>query len=160
MSMTNTKILLTSQKGLFVVGEDTNLLITSHAVERYNERFAPGLEFEAARRHLRHLLSFAEITDIPPKWLAARKEYAKQQGFTPHDNQQYLVISDDIVFPLIVDFYRENTLSATTCLSRGGISDAARATRNAKRNRKPRKSRNPIKRQLRRQQDKYAYTDE
>lgn len=98
--------------------------LTEHCVERYQQRFRPALDIEAARTDLARLLDVADVVADPPRWLAERAEQ-----WAP----AYALIGDDCVLPLVPAEGRSGMLSAVTCLGRGGISDAARAYRSQRR---------------------------
>jgi hypothetical protein len=85
------------------------VLISTHAIERYQARVRPGLTFEQAEADLQRLLALGTLTRIPPEWLAARQR--------------------DLVFPLDPARSDQTAMCALTCLARGGISTAARARR-------------------------------
>lgn len=93
--------------------------ILDHAVERFIERVRPGLEVTRAQSELDHLLWLADYVFEAPEWLASR---ARQRA------PMYAVIAD-IVLPLQIGRDR-SSLIAVTCLTRGGLSDPARARRN------------------------------
>lgn len=86
------------------------VFLTDHAVERFPERFRPGLNFKQTRAELVQLLSIGELSSSPPEWF--------RPG--PEENPSFLMVGDDMVLPL-----REqgsNKLVAITCLGRGTIS--------------------------------------
>lgn len=47
--------------------------LSPHAISRYAERVRPALDLDAAADELAHLATFAELSERPPAWLAARQ---------------------------------------------------------------------------------------
>jgi hypothetical protein len=97
-----------------------------HAITRFNERVRPGLGPDQALAELnRLLLDIADYVFEAPTWL------------TPECRSRapvYAVIGD-VVLPLHIGHNRSK-LVATTCLTRGGLSQPARDRRNALRRRR------------------------
>jgi hypothetical protein len=93
--------------------------LTAHCVERFRERFCPGLDLEAAEDRLANLLDHARFDVRPPTWLVQM----------PRPAAAYLVVGDDLALPLLERGSRSGVFVALTCLARGGITHAARARR-------------------------------
>ncbi len=94
--------------------------LTAHAQLRFHERVRPALGATAAAGELKRLALEATFTTQEPAWLEPRPE-SRGDG--------YLLISDEIVLPLV----RSPVTAlwyARTCITRGGISEKARAHRN------------------------------
>jgi hypothetical protein len=106
--------------------------VSDHAVVRYRERVRPGLEHGQACSDLERLLEHGYISSRAPVWLRAT------QG---QRSAYYYLVVGDIALPLDPCARDRECLVALTCLIRGGLSDAARASRNLKRRRRP--SRHP-----------------
>ncbi len=102
--------------------------ISKHCVERWRDRFRPGLDIGSARRELEGVLSCAggEPVDLAPEWsgLAA-----------PDSHTSYLVVGDDAVLVLIE---LGDRLLAKTCVPRGSITPWERR-------RRERRSRRPLR---------------
>ncbi len=96
--------------------------LTTHCVERFNQRVRPTLDHECARRELRRLLDIGRVRTEAPAWLATRTRQA---------SDRYLVIEPDLVLPLVWNGFSQ-TWVARTCLARTGISENARWGRNLK----------------------------
>jgi hypothetical protein len=107
----------------------SNIRLTPHAVQRFQERCRPALELGAAAIELGRLLGSGRIETRAPEWHASR---------AAQTSELYLVIGDDLVLPLERDRYAAGRWVAKTCLDRGGISDAARAHRNERKRRRRR----------------------
>lgn len=101
--------------------------VSDHAVVRYRERVRPGLDHGQACSDLQRLLEHGFISSRAPLWL--RTTQAQRSAY-------YLVVGD-IALPLDPCTRDRERLVALTCLTRGGLSDAVRASRNLKRHRRP-----------------------
>jgi len=99
------------------------MILSSHAIERYRDRVKPHLTFEEAGDELRRLVRHATISSQRPSWTNDEREDAT-----------YAVLSDGIVLVVLSDQYAARI--AVTCLTRGGVSDEARAKRNRRRPRR------------------------
>jgi hypothetical protein len=105
--------------GRIALADGRELRVTTHCVDRFWERAASGCTtFAAALARLRALAAQAGTVGPAPPWA----------GDVGAD--QWIALTDDI--GLVVHRGR-----AVTCLVRGGMSDAARAQRNARRRRRP-----------------------
>ena len=105
-------------------GETLAVEYGRHAVERYGERVRPGCSFTTTLEQLVAVVECAgRIVSEPPLW-------------APWDNgtSAYLVIGDDIVFPLKARGPGEYV--AVTCLIRGWLPPSAHAARREQRRRK------------------------
>jgi hypothetical protein len=91
------------------------ICITTHAVERFQERVRPGLSFAAAADELAHLIGLGELREEPPPWCLTREDAG------------YLVIGD-LVLPLAA-CAEDGVFYATTCLTRGSRSRFRRRPR-------------------------------
>ena len=95
--------------------------LSSHALERFRERFRQGFELEQAQRDLCTLLEqHSEMTWVRPRWVQ------------PHPGcgaVAWAVLGEEMALPLAADFRRPGRLVATTTLARGGITHAERARR-------------------------------
>ncbi len=94
-----------------------------HSQQRYVERVRPTVECASAARELERVCRVGAIRNAEPEWL---------RGRTKRESELYLLIGDDIVFPLVRDM-GSHELVATTCIARGGISDATRAYKRKRR---------------------------
>ena len=100
--------------------------MTHHCIERFHERFRPALEVNQARAELRRLIRHGRIDPEPPEWLAGRMR---------QEADAYLVVGEDLVLPLAAPDPLD-PMVAKTCISRGGISAAAREHRNVRKRRR------------------------
>ena len=93
--------------------------LSKHCVERWRNRFRPGLDVAAARRELEGVLECAggRVVDSPPDWTRLAE---------PDSHTSFLVVSEDLVLVLIE---RGERLLAKTCVSRGTISPWERMRR-------------------------------
>ena len=104
---------------LVLADGNTSFVVTAHCVDRFWERAAIGCSrFPDALARLKLITSQVGTLTDPPPWL------------TGVEADAIVALGPDIV--LIV-----KRKSVVTCLARGGISDAARAARNARRGRRP-----------------------
>jgi hypothetical protein len=104
-----------------------------HAIARFNERVRPGLGPDQALAELNRLLNIADYVFKAPTWL------------TPGCRSRapvYAVIGD-VALPLHIG-HNHGKLVATTCLTRGGLSQPARDRRNARRRRRADRRRPPV----------------
>lgn len=101
--------------------------LSDHAVIRYRQRVRPGLERRQAHRDLERLLRYGFISSHAPLWLQT----------TQAQRSAYYLIVGDVVLPLDPCARDRRRLVALTCLTRGGLSNVARASRNLKRRRRP-----------------------
>jgi hypothetical protein len=103
--------------------------LTRHAVERFQERVRPALEFADAETELAKLALVGELINEPPRWHADRCAQIAPW---------YLVIGD-VLLPLNAHRSDPGEFVATTCLTRGTYSDdARRRRRNRRRSHRPR----------------------
>ena len=86
-------------------------------------RRVPSLTRAAAEDELAHLVLFGDVVSEPPAWFAER-----QHQFAA----AYLVVGD-LVLPLAARDPDGEVFAATTCIARGGISEAARFRRRERR---------------------------
>src|SRR5215210_3615630 len=100
---------------------DTDLSLSHHCVDRFHERFRPALDRVRARAELEELLEHGRITGEPPEWMARTMR---------READAYLIVGEDLVLPLAAAGPMGERLVATTCIPRGGISEAARRGRN------------------------------
>ena len=98
---------------------------SKHAVQRYQLRGRPGLEYETALDELESMRILGDLTSEPPPWLAD----------TRRDADSYLVLAD-LAFPLIRCGKSLTRLTAVTCIVRGGITPWERERRNRRRPRR------------------------
>jgi hypothetical protein len=105
---------------------DLSIGLTSHAVDRFQERVRPGLSHEQAEEELGRLIRFGEVSSAPPRWLAD----------TQRQRAAFYLLVGDIVLPLDPHPAQRERLQALTCLVAGGISEAARERRNSLRARR------------------------
>jgi hypothetical protein len=95
------------------------ITLSPHSVERFRERVRPALSVQSARAELERLLAqMAQVRDAAPDWLAERMAQA---------SPFYALVGDALVLPLTP---AGSGWVATTCLSRGHISQPARERRN------------------------------
>ena len=98
-----------------------HVLVTPHCERRFQERCRPTLELAAAARELRRLIAeHGVFVSDPPAWLARRQA---------QEADAYLLIGADLVLPLRRAASGPGPV-ALTCLTRTGISEAAREFRN------------------------------
>ena len=95
------------------------VLLSTHAIERFNERVRPGLDYASAAVELARLVLAAELSTEPPTWLAATQAQR---------SAMYAVIGD-LVLPLDPSRQDQAALCALTCLARGSISSHTRERR-------------------------------
>lgn len=94
--------------------------LTQHAIERFHHRVRPSLTMSAAEDELARLVTVAQVVSEPPTWHAERQRRTAAG---------YLVIGD-LVLPAERLAGAPDVLVAVTCISRGCLSDKARARRN------------------------------
>lgn len=99
--------------------------ISSHAVQRYQQRVRPGLSIEAAEDELARVALVGEVVTEPPAWHL--RSCAQLAPF-------YLCVAD-VVLPLTPHRAHPGVLVATTCLAKGSLSADARRYRTARRRR-------------------------
>ena len=99
-----------------------DLEISKHCVERWRDRFRPGLDPVAARRELNGVLECAggEPVDRAPEWSGLKD---------PDSHTSFLVVGDDLVLVLIE---LGDRLVAKTCVPRGSITPWERERRASK----------------------------
>jgi hypothetical protein len=102
---------------------DPKITITKHCVERWRDRFRPGLDPKAAEAELRLVIHHGEFEDSPPEWSGLQQ---------PDSHTSFLVIGNDMVIVLLE---RGRDLVAKTCISRGTISPGERQRRGSSRSR-------------------------
>ncbi|SRR5581483_5504285 len=114
--------------------EIPGVMLTSHCVERFHERFRPALDQIRAQQELEALIAQGEIAPEPPEWMGRTMRQR---------SDAYLIVGNDLVLPLAASGPCGEHLVAKTCIDRGGISEAARAVRNqrARRRRAARRAR-------------------
>lgn len=100
--------------------------LTTHAIERYQQRVRPALDVEDAADELGHVALFGTVSEEPPEWHA--HTCAQLSPF-------YLEVAD-IVLPLKPHRTQPGVLVATTCLAKSDLSPDARRHRNARRRRR------------------------
>jgi hypothetical protein len=93
------------------------VVLTTHAVERYQECLCPTLGFPAARRELERLRESGQVVTKAPAWL---DEQVDLRGY-------FLEAGPDIVMPLAPHFDRPDRWVALTCIVKGAYSGTARA---------------------------------
>jgi hypothetical protein len=104
--------------------KERDVLLSHHCVERFHERVRPALDRIAARRELEALIAHGEIADEPPEWMARTMR---------EEAEAYLIVTDDLVLPLVHTGLGDIVAIAKTCIARGGISEKARENRNRRR---------------------------
>jgi hypothetical protein len=101
--------------------------VTPHAVGRYRDRVCPWLTYQEVHAQLvTQLRAVGTWQYMRPSFLRDRPD-----GTIPAHTTGFVMLGPGIVFPVI-----RQTL--TTCLTQGGLSEAARDRRKAKRLRKRR----------------------
>jgi hypothetical protein len=88
-----------------------DIVVGRHAVDRYVERYRPGMAFDAARREIIAAISTSSRSRLyrkRPDWLAQTKELKHSIG-----TLAYLVIDDRLAFPVQMHDGRPTT---RTCL--------------------------------------------
>jgi hypothetical protein len=114
--------------------------ISKHCVERWRDRFRPGLGLTSARRELVRILESVggRLVDLAPEW----------SGLTAADSHtSYLVVGEDLVLVLVE---RGERLVAKTCVPRASITPRERERRNSRRRRSRRGPRGGRRREGRR----------
>jgi hypothetical protein len=110
------RVMADLNSGWTLRADATPVAFSDHAVERAQERMAPGLDEPAIRHALSGMLAAARVVKNPPPWLS---EQQLADG--------WLLVGDDIACPLR---WRAGELRVTTMMARGGISPKARSHRN------------------------------
>lgn len=107
----------TSVDGGLGSGGEKRITLSKHCVQRFRDRFRPGLDLAAARRELSRVIANGVLVDLPPSWCGLD---------LPTSRDSYLVVGDDLVLTLLElgDEFR-----ATTCLGRGTIRPDERSRR-------------------------------
>lgn len=95
-----------------------------HAVERYQERVRPTLSLPSVHTEARNTLPSGTIANKRPTWITT---------YSPNNDDAWLLLGDDVAFPLIHD-KEHNDLFALTCLTKGsGLDDHGVHRRRARR---------------------------
>jgi len=97
--------------------------ISTHAVERFNERVRPALTADAAADELGRIALVGTVTEVPPPWHL--RNCAQISPF-------YLEVAD-VLLPLKPHWSEPGVLVATTCIPKGSLSEASRERRAARR---------------------------
>ena len=97
--------------------------LSTHAVERFQQRARPALDPDDALDELARLVLVGEVVDTPPGWHA--RACAQIAPW-------YLVVAD-VLLPLKEHLVEPDVLVATTCLVRGDRSADVRHRRRAHR---------------------------
>jgi hypothetical protein len=100
-----------------------HVVVDYHAAERYIERVKPTFTIGQAFAELARLLPLHGHLGEIPDWKASRPPEG-DAGLNGY--QQWLLLGDDVAFPAL---WRGDKLVLTTCVARGGISEATRAKR-------------------------------
>jgi hypothetical protein len=105
--------------------------MTLHAIERYRDRVRPHLNsYEKIHADAQRLVEVCGLlADEPPAWINGAWEAEREMDTEPRG----WLICGDICFPLAEDRERPGRLAALTVLTKGGISDEARLSRNRRR---------------------------
>jgi hypothetical protein len=113
--------------------KEQDLVMSKHAVERFQSRVRPTLDPDTASAELSRLAGLGELVAEPPLWFIERQR---------QEAPQYLVVGD-LVMPLrpIGALADTDRWCAVTCIARGGISEKARHRRNGRRRSDARRSR-------------------
>jgi len=83
----------------------TTVVLTAHAVERYQQRVKPHLSLEDAAADLQRLIpEGARLLQAPPSWVRNAESY----------RSDYVALGPDVVFPIE---RRTRDLSVITCLT-------------------------------------------
>ncbi len=105
----------TVNKVTLATGE--RLGVTTHAIERFDERVCGGVGAGPASERLAGMLATVAVESAKPAWVL-------DDNYS--DTERYLLIGDDIALPICND-------TIITVLARGYLSDHARDRRNAHR---------------------------
>ena len=97
-----------------------SVVISDHAVQRYQERVRPGLDEAAARAELERLRAAATVVRDPPAWLHAADQAPC-----------YLLLGDDVVLPLLRQ--SGGGWVASTCVPKSTLTVQRRAAKTARR---------------------------
>jgi hypothetical protein len=105
--------------------------MTLHAIERYGDRVRPHLNsYEKIHADAQRLVEVCGLlADGPPAWINGTWEAEREMDTEPRG----WLVCGDICFPLAEDREKPGKLVALTVLTRGGISDETRLTRNRRR---------------------------
>lgn len=109
---------------LVVHVEDATIVISPHALDRYAERVRCGMSVFRARHDLEQISACATLTATRPAWKPPAADGSDDT------TDAWLMLGEDVCFPVT---WGDGELTAKTCLTRGTISDGARATRNRRR---------------------------
>jgi hypothetical protein len=101
------------------VRETPRIVLSDHAVERYQERVKPALDLQAAREDLERMLPLGTFQHDPPPW---------DRPFDEADG--WLLLGEGIVIPLSRNQDRRPGFWAITVLSHREISPEKRRARN------------------------------
>lgn len=112
--------------------DSETIIFTTHAIERFRDRVRPGLSFADAEVELARLAPAGQVVSESPDWHARR---AAQRALC------YLVIGD-LVLPLKAA-HQPGRYVATTCIPKGGLSEASRQRRNRHRSRGSKRPQHP-----------------
>ena len=97
-----------------------SVVISDHAVARYQERVRPGLDEAAARAELERLRAVATVVREAPAWLHAADQASC-----------YLLLGDDVVLPLLRR--SGGGWVASTCVAKSTMTVQRRAAKTARR---------------------------
>jgi hypothetical protein len=88
-----------------------------HCLERFEERFRPGLGLDVARRELSKVVENGVEVDAPPAWSGLA---------LPSSRESFFLVGEDLVLVLLE---RGDGFIATTCVGRGTIRPSERRRR-------------------------------
>jgi hypothetical protein len=88
-----------------------------HCLERFEERFRPGLGLDVARRELSKVVENGVEVGAPPAWSGLA---------LPSSHESFLLVGEDLVLVLLE---RGDGFIATTCVGRGTIRPSERRRR-------------------------------
>jgi hypothetical protein len=105
--------------------------MTLHAIERYRDRVRPHLNsYDAIAADAARLAGVCGVlADRSPAWVNGTWEAEREMDTEPRG----WLVCGDICMPLAEDREKPGKLVALTVLTRGGISDETRLTRNRRR---------------------------
>jgi hypothetical protein len=124
---------------------ERRIILTKHAIKRYQERVKPALMLEQAESELRRLTDYSLDAGMP---ITTSPPFELTTGNVSDETQDaFLMISDGVCLALRGGKVRTGGWLATTLFTRGGKSEGRR--KHDKRERKARRWKKHLKSQMR-----------